>query len=228
MELILKFAGDFKPDIQIIIGDFLNLAGISGWNRKKYVTQQEEDIERDFSEGNRILDEMQKLGGKIHYIEGNHEKWVQDFVEDHPALASKLEVTRNLNLKNRGIEYIPVNKQRIKPLKIGKVTFIHGWYSNIHHTKKTAQECNSNVIYGHVHDIQVSTRKELINGGARVLTQSIGCLCKEKAMDYLKSPCNWMLAFGVTYVDGRDGSFTHYTIPIPKYKFIWNGREYKN
>jgi len=160
-------------------------------------------------------------------LQGNHEWWIDDFVDEHPALKKKLDIGTNLKLKERGIEYITAKRQRTNPLRIGKISYIHGWYCGVHHTKKTAWESKHNMIYGHTHDIQVNTRKEISNGGARILTQSIGCLCKETAFDYLKSPCNWMLAFGVTYV-AKDGSFTHYTIPIPKYQFIYNDKTYKN
>ena len=231
MELILKFAGDFKPDIQIIMGDLINLAGVSDWNVRKTKIQYEEDIEKDFEEGKKFLNEIGKLGSKkIYYLEGNHEDWLRRFGDKFPAFRNKLKVEKEFDLKKRGIEFYSSDKQKHRPLPIGKLDFIHGWYCNKHHTKKTAEEVSRNTIYAHTHDVQIWTKKELANGGSRILVQSIGHLCKEKsrAFDYGKGPFNWMLAFGATYVDKVDGSFTHYTIPVPKYKFIWNGREHKN
>ena len=60
-----------------------------------------------------------------------------------------------LRLKERGYKYYEYNE----PLKLGKVSFIHGAFATNLHAKKHLLAYGENIIYGHTHDVQVILRE---------------------------------------------------------------------
>ena len=105
-----------------------------------------------------------------HFIQGNHELWLDNFVTKHPYLPQyKAEVA--LKIKERGYKYLKYISN--KPLKIGKLNFIHGKYTPIHHAKKHLASYKENIIYGHTHDLQRFTETGL---GGTQSAWSLGCL----------------------------------------------------
>ena len=57
-----------------------------------------------------------------HFIEGNHDDWLNRFVEENPYLGDTMSVPNALKLKERGYKYHRMGKY----LKIGKINFYHG------------------------------------------------------------------------------------------------------
>ena len=87
-------------------------------------------------------------------MEGNHEDWLNRFVEENPFLAKEMLVQNALKLSERGYKYHPLGKM----LKIGKLNFYHGHhYAGIQHTRNHLLRMGGNVMYGHHHDIQQSS-----------------------------------------------------------------------
>ena len=69
----------------------------------------------------------------------------------------------------RGYKYYTYNE----PVKIGKLTFIHGAYATTYHAKKHLDCYGENIMYGHTHDIQRHTLTKL---GGTIGAWSMGCL----------------------------------------------------
>jgi hypothetical protein len=77
---------------------------------------------------------------KRHFIQGNHEQWLDNFVVRHPYLP-QYETRKALKIKERGYKYLPYIED--KPLKIGKLNFMHGKYTPIHHAKKHLEDMSA-------------------------------------------------------------------------------------
>lgn len=230
IDLLYRFADDAKPNFHVNIGDLMNCAAMSRHNKAKQKIKVYNPIEQDFEAADTYWKMLEQINPKAdkYYIEGNHEFWVSQYAEENPEVGSDYDIEKRLNLKKRGIQFYPYEKQRVKPLKLGKLDLVHGWYCNKHHTGKTSEETTRNIIYGHTHDVQESTKKGLITG--RHTAISIGHLTDERsrAMGYLRTPTNWMKAFAIVQFDTESGHFDIEVKRIPDYKFFWSGKLWKN
>ena len=159
-----------------------------------------------------IIDEsLDKANVKIrHFVEGNHEDWLNRFVEENPYLAKNYKVPNALRLKERGYKYHRLGKM----LKIGKLNFYHGHhYAGIQHTRNHLLRMGGNVMYGHHHDIQQSSVTHI--DGVKS-AWSIGCLkdMSAEANEWLGNRAhNWQHAFAI--VDFyNNGFFTVHLVQI--------------
>ena len=201
-----------KPDIYIDLGDTGEWENFSHWKWKRkrkpplemLIPQLETDV-IDVNDGMDIIDEsLDKVGcEEKHFCEGNHELWLQMFVEEHPYVPQY--ATENaLKLKERGYKFHPCGKL----LKIGKMNFYHGHhYGGQYHAANHLRKLGGNVMYGHWHDVQYMSATHM--DGAKG-AWSIGCL-KDMSADknaWLGNrKINWGHAFAI--VDFYDkGRFT--------------------
>lgn len=225
-ELVMQFAEDFKPDIFVNGGDLGHFAGISHWNKKKIKLRNDYPIKIDLDlcrEHHRRQREINP-NAIIYTLDGNHEYWINDWLLEHPEMEGMFDYRQMMGITEFGIKYIKPEQQ---PISIGKLRFAHGWYTNKYHAQKHAQAIHHNLVYGHAHDVQSFT-PDNIEPNHRFMAWSLGHLSDERKADYLRCrPTNWMLAFGVFYVNTETGGFTMLPIPLPNYEFIFNGKGYK-
>ena len=129
-----------------------------------------------------------------HFIQGNHEVWLDKFVTKHPYLP-QYETKKALKLKERKYKYWEYISH--KKLKIGKLNFTHGDYVPIHHAKKHLSAYKENIMYGHTHDLQRFTDTGL---GGTQSAWSMGGL-KDMSSDKIKwlrgNLHNWNHAFAI-------------------------------
>jgi hypothetical protein len=225
--LVNKFAYYFKPDLFVNLGYICHFNGISHWNGSRIKVRVEYPIKKEFDlayNHHKIQREVNKKA-KIYSLGGNHDQtWLESYLDSNPELVGYIDFKKSMGITDFDVNYIPIEKQ---PLKLGKLNFIHGWYCNIHHSKKTAELANRSIIYGHTHDYQSCTSQNLYSSD-RKISVSLGHLSDESKASYLrKRPTNWLLMFGIFYLNSEDGSFTVYPIPIPKYKFYWEGKKFE-
>lgn len=74
----LKIAEWYEPDEIVILGDFLDCAPVSHWNRKNLKERKNLNMADDFKLANKYLDRIQKITKKVTYLEGNHESIRRD------------------------------------------------------------------------------------------------------------------------------------------------------
>ena len=207
-----------KPDIYIDLGDTGEWENFSHWKWKRkrkpplemLIPQLETDV-IDVNDGMDIIDEsLDKVGcEEKHFCEGNHELWLQMFVEEHPYV-SQYATENALKLKERGYKFHPCGKL----LKIGKMNFYHGHhYGGQYHAANHLRKLGGNVMYGHWHDVQYMSATHM--DGAKG-AWSIGCL-KDMSADknaWLGNrKINWGHAFAI--VDFYDkGRFSVDVVPI--------------
>ena len=218
IKVVCKAIEIVKPDIYIDLGDVGEWHGCSHWQWKKKkrppLEYQLPFIEQDIIDVNKGMDIIDEALDKAnckerHMIEGNHDDWMNYFVDEHPYLQEK-RFKECVNLKKRGYKY----HQAGEYLKIGKLAFYHGHhFAGIQHTRNHLLRLGTNVMYGHHHDIQQSSVTHL---DGQKSAWSIGCLkdmSKEQNLWLGGRNHNWSHAFAI--VDFYEsGLFTVHVIQI--------------
>ena len=199
---VLQAMDIVKPDIFVNLGDVGEWASVSPWkykgNRKRppleYVLPE---VEKEIIEVNKGLDQFDEACAKVnvkkkYMVTGNHDIWLDDFVKAYPYLKD-YTFNKSCKLKERKYKILEHNE----PLKIGKLTFIHGAYATTYHAKKHLESYGENIMYGHTHDVQRHTLTKL---GGTIGAWSMGCLkdmSREKNRWLRGRLHNWQHAFGI-------------------------------
>jgi len=225
VQVVLKAIEIVKPSVFINLGDVGEWESVSAWKYKGKklppLEYQLPIINEEINLVNQGIDlfdsVLDKVGCKKRYIcAGNHDEWLDAFVERYPYMKD-YTFKKACNWKSRGYKYLSYNE----PLKIGKLTFIHGAYATINHSKKHLESYGENIIYGHTHDVQRCTQTKL---GGTIGAWSMGCLkdmSREKNKWLRGRLHNWCHAFAI--VDWfTNGDFRVDTVEIHKGKTtVW-------
>ena len=191
-----------KPDTYIDLGDTGEWEHFSSHYWKGRSAKPMEDLipllDKDVSDVNAGMDIIDKSLDKAnckerHFIQGNHEVWLDKFVVRYPYL--KEYTTYNaLKLKERGYKYHPYNRKKL--LKKGKLNFTHGKFVPKYHAFKHLDVYGESIMYGHTHDLQRFTKT---NAGGTISAWSLGCLKDIEAdEDWLSGRLtNWNHAFAI-------------------------------
>ena len=202
INVALKLAKWYKPDEIIILGDFLDCGPVSHWNRKNLRERQSMNMADDFKLGNQYLDKLQNICQKVVYIRGNHEKWLDDAMDEAPELAGLLDLDINLRFKARGIKEIPFNGI----YTLGFLNFTHGIYTNSHHALTHVQKFGRSIVYGHLHDVQMAISVSPVDVEDKHMGLSLGCLAAINPRFMKNRPSNWQHCVGVGMIR-PDGGF---------------------
>lgn len=221
---IINFTKKFKPDYFIFLGDNMDMDAVNHWEidkgnkrgmegkrlRRQYDTFQEEVL--DQVEGV-LPDYCRKM-----FMFGNHEEWIEKYIDKVPELEGFAEIERNLKLKEW--EIIPYRQTA----KIGKLYFHHGEYTTKYHTAKMSDVYERNVIYGHIHTFQAFTKVTPVDSSPH-MAMSIPCACDVNPQYMRDKSSSWVNGFGVFYMLDN-GNFNIYPIIAPKGHFIFEGHYY--
>ena len=207
-----------RPDIYIDLGDVGEWHGCSHWQwRKKKrppLEYQTPFIDKDIKDVNKGLDIIDESLDKIgcqdkHMIEGNHDDWMNRFVDENPFLKG-YRFEKCVNLEKRGYKYHPIGRY----FQIGKLALYHGHhFAGINHTRNHLMRLGKSVMYGHHHDIQQSSVTPL--DGVKS-AWSIGCLkdMTAETNEWLGGrQHNWSHAFAIVDFFEK-GYFTVHVIQI--------------
>jgi len=215
-----KFIKDFKPDKIILLGDFMNCSALSHWDKSKRRKIEGKRYDDELKVADKEIKFLESYSKKVIWLEGNHEKWVQLYLDYNPELEGLLEIPIRLELKSRGIKWIPYNKIH----KEGKLRMIHGAYANKYHANKHWKAYGCNLIYGHTHLPQEFCHNAAIPKPMSV--EGLGCLC-DFYPSYLKGKQgNWINQFGILYV-AKNGEYNLYKPKIIRNRFYWGGKTYQ-
>lgn len=224
LSVALQFIDDFRPDHVILGGDMLDCGAVSHHNTHKAGAVEGLRLLADAAElRDVLLKPLEQLKPTtLTYIEGNHEDWLNQLVEEIPGLGGIVSLQSILKL-NKQWKLVP----RGEAHKLGKLVFVHGdQLSGGEHIAKAATlTYEKNIRFGHFHSFQVYTKTSAIesNGHTGVC---VPCLCK-KAPGYGKgAPNKWAQGFLWGYVD-KGGFFNDYVSVIVDGKAIINGVTYR-
>lgn len=145
---VLKFVKDFNPDGIVYMGDQMDFKSISYWEESNLRGKEGKRLKRDYKGFQELLNEFEKASGKCEkiFLIGNHGNWLKKSIDKNPQLEGFWEYENNLNLKDYTI--VPYNEI----YHLGKLSLIHGYYTNKYHSAKTVEALERSVAYGHCFD----------------------------------------------------------------------------
>ena len=195
-------------------------------------------MDEEFSGFDRdILKPIERLGvavgkgvkEKVLFI-GNHEMWLEDYINAHPELGKDLDFVKRLKLKERGWKIIPYKQF----YHVGKVCYHHGdWraarkgmsYGAKHHAHKALELSGKSVRYGHLHTWQAHTVVRQAKQLSPMTGMCIPCACKFD-QPYLEGGYTaWLQGVYICWVQD-DGTFSDYVLIVTKGKTTFAGKTY--
>lgn len=223
---MLEFARDYQPHGFILGGDALDLGAISHWNKSRKLGMEGLRIQQDIDEfGREVLGPLEDLNcADQWWINGNHERFLEDLVDVEPGLADTLTIPKLLNLEERGWEFIPTGGH----LDLGKLRFVHGDQlgGGDAVAKAAIMEHNHSIAFGHFHTKQEYVKHSPVDSQDIHIGIAVPCLAN-RGPAYMKRRANkWANGFLFGTVM-PDGTFNHYVPIITNGQFYANGKRYK-
>jgi len=226
MSVALQFVEDFQPDEIILGGDTLDCGCISPHRKREGPGTTEGDrLKKDARElRSRFLDPLEDTEARLQYVVGNHEAWIDQFVDQYPMLEGIVDLRSILNLGKKW-NVIPQGGS----YSLGKLTFIHGdqFGGGGDHVAKAAVIAydKRSVRFGHFHTFQAYTKTSALDIKQGRTGMVVPCL-STKAPRWVKgAPNKWCQGFLFGYVR-RDGTFNDYPVIITNGRAIIEGKEY--
>lgn len=223
---VIQAIGEVKPDIGVHIGDLGEWHSVSHWKWSRqrrpplrYVLdelqEEAEHVNAGFSRLNAAFDEAGTEQREL--IEGNHEVWIDNLIEENHHLKKDWAPENLLGLKEKGWKYHKYGAY----VPFGKLNLYHGGhYTGVNHARAHALNLSASVMYGHTHDAQSAKIQKL---GGYHGAWSIGCLCKMNKPFLKGRPTNWQHGFAIVYLE-RNGNFHVNYIDIVNGKCFVHGK----
>jgi len=214
----------YKPHGILYGGDASELSSLNHWEQDKRLKMEGRRYNRDIESIKFMfdwMDEAHKPKEKI-YLMGNHEEWVNLYINYHPEQEGRMDWVKETELIKRGFEVIPLNKSK----QLGKALFIHGLYTNLHHAYKTSHIYPRTIFYSHNHDYQVHSFHSPIDHKEIRYAKSMGCLCDLAPSYGRNQPNRWMHLFGMLWLKDN-GEFQMDDKIVIRGETIVNGRIFK-
>jgi hypothetical protein len=213
---MLDFIADAQPDVFIFGGDNLDCTPVSHWleNTRRPLELQRlvQDYRGFVSDILRPLTAVLPHTARKVWLHGNHEAWIDKYLDKHPEVEGLIEIENNLPLEDwEVLRYGEV-------FNIGKMHVTHGTYTNLHHAHKTAQVYGRNMVYGHLHTCQVHTMTTPLDSHSH-MALAVPCACNMNP-DYAKNrPNSWVTGFLWAYVY-KNGYFNAYPVIATSGAFV--------
>ena len=184
LKLALRFKEDFKPDITLALGDWLDVSAAASFARDV----EDFDTLNEIEACNELLDRFKP----DVFFEGNHEYRLRKAGNVHQEIRRLLDLQYWLDLKKRRCKWVPYSHRSL--YQVGELTFIHGFASGVSASRKEAQRFG-HVVHGHTHRLGIASEPTAYGPS---FGYNIGCLCDIKSLDYIqsKSPPGWTNGFG--------------------------------
>lgn len=208
-KLFLSIAKDFKPDIVVIHGDFFDFYSVSRHDKDPLVDFK---LWKDeMKEARCVLADIESLKARTQvFLEGNHEKRLQNYISNEcPKLSGIYKTPELLGLDESWL-YLPYGQDN--HYKIGKLICTHGSRAGENPAASMVKKYRSSVAFGHTHRIQEYSIKNA--HGEEFVGLNIGWLGSERrAAEYIKDFADWSHGFMLSW--HRDnGSFYYQLIKI--------------
>ncbi len=214
LNILAEFQKDFKPHHTVFFGDLLNVDSVS-----KYDNPGGESLTSEFANANAVLDRFKP----DVFLEGNHEERLRRPGLLKAELMDALDPQRWLNIKKRGIQWVPYTNDPEKIFRVGHLTMIHG-FAISEHACKTEAQCFGCVVHAHTHRIATFQPK---NAYFNHTGFNIGCLCRLN-LEYQSTglPRGWAQGFAYAYIF-PDGNFSLYQVRLINENIVINDKVYK-
>lgn len=209
-----RFAEHFKPDMTIDLGDLASWGVISRFNKSKFRHLEGRRIREELDFINERLDEVEDFSPQHILLEGNHDRWMEEYVDEHPEIEGMVEYENTL-VNERDIKYLPMDEQ---PFWLYGNAFLHGWFSGKNAPKKHLDIIDTNLFHGHVHKLGVEYKVSMSRGVLQAW--SIPCLTDVRPSYNRAKPTDHMQGFMILYIDPETFSISPYPVLIQNGYFL--------
>jgi metallophosphoesterase superfamily enzyme len=217
----MDFVEDWAPDVFILGGDQLNCGPISHWHRGKPRLDERFRLRQEYDVLNQeVIQRVQGVPEKI-WMQGNHEMWIEQALDEQPGLEGLIEPEN----------YLPLDDWDFygqgEIAKLGKLHFIHGdtVRPGVSVAKRAVGMYRRNLRMGHHHRYEAATDVTPIDSQDFHSCIVVPAMAA-RAMVYMKNaPENHMQGFLLGEVFGN-GDFQDHVMIINKNRFYWNGKKY--
>jgi hypothetical protein len=227
IKAVKKFAFDFGPDILILGGDQLNCGPVSHWHKGKPRLDEGFRLKDEYTLLNEhILHPFYDVERKI-WLTGNHEQWIEDYINEHPSLEGLLEPKKVLCDLNNNWEYYSQGEI----VKIGKLHFTHGDTilgagKYINPAQQLVNQTRVNIRCGHLHSFFAATDINPIMSSDYHTGIVVPGMCSTNPFYVKNRPTRFITGFLYGYI-WPDGNFNDYVVILNKNKFVINGVKYE-
>lgn len=223
----LDFVDDFEPHHIVLGGDQLNFGPVSHWRKGKPQLTEGFSVKAELDLFNQLVlsrIERRHHGARKIWMEGNHDAWLLDVVEENPALAGLVDVQSYLELAEEGWEYYSQGEIA----QVGKCYFLHGDTlgpgRNV--AARAVSKYRRNVRFGHFHHYASETLVNPLDVTDNHTGICVPALC-ERSPGFMKNaPNNWLNGFLYGYVDPETGNFFDNVVVMTDNKFVAEGNLY--
>jgi len=207
-------------------GDMFDNAAISHHNVRRILFREPGAYAKDtkgFEQNvlNPIEALLPKTADRI-WINGNHEAWTRQLVEENPELEGTVEREEIYGLIDRGWVF----KDTGQTFNIGKLLVLHGeTLKGSNHAKNSVEMYAQSTAYGHFHTVQRFTKVLPHSKSDKWVGHACAALCETNPVYLRNAPTAWLNGFAIVEVD-EEGNFNLYDAIVTKGKFRFAGRTY--
>jgi len=239
LNIVRQFMADFLPDVVLLGGDQLNCGPVSHWNKGLPRLTENFRLKDEMDACNELLlkpiDEYVKAAARKrqaakepspditkHWMTGNHEVWIDMWLDENPGLEGLVEPRAYLNLDQRGWKFY----EQGEIARIGKLHYIHGdvlrgrgsW-------QKLAHDYRRNLRAGHRHTWECGTDVTPIDRQDYHTVMYLPALANCAPAYEKNASVNHQKGFSYGYY-WPDGSFNDYVVIINRGTCTINGKRY--
>lgn len=211
----------------VLLGDNMDCTNISRHTKGKPRLRTRGGLQKDFEAFNReILEPLEVVvskGVKKVFHLGNHEDWLEQWLDENPEFEGMFGFDKTLHLTERGWKVVPLGE----PSKVGKAYLIHGDQvgSSDYVAKKMVDAYASTCIMGHVHRFSAHTRTSRAKSKDKwigITLPTLGTLNPKYAKG---SPNSFLNGFGI--IELWPNGFVNIYVPIIfEGRFMYGGEVY--
>jgi len=179
-----KLILDKLPDRIIIMGDFTSFSSLSAWDKDKRRKIEGRRYEKDIDVANQALDLLladidvfQEDKTDLIFLKGNHEEWLDRYIDIDPTFDGLHSVEKDMELFERGFKVIKYKEDYVhKGMSFTHVPImangkpVGGKYA----TNKALEVYSNSVCFGHTHNFDVAA---VHRKNSQSLQQAINCGC---------------------------------------------------
>lgn len=198
----------------VLLGDNMDCVNISRHTKGKPRLRTRGGLAKDFARFNKeILLEIEAAivpGTKLVFFLGNHEDWLEQWLDENPEFEGIVSFDKSLGLSKRGWDVVDQGDHR----QVGKAYLLHGDAigSGAYTAKKLVESYCATAIMGHVHTASMYTKVSQIKSKDKWIGYTLPTL-GTVAPKYAKGrPNAFVHGFGI--IEKWQNDFINVYIPI--------------
>jgi predicted phosphodiesterase len=216
----LAAAREWRPDVLVIIGDFIDCYSVSSHTKDP---ARKVHFSDELAAANAALDEIDALRiPRVIFTEGNHETRLSRAVADRaPEFHGLVDMRDLLRVAARGYEWVPYKQW----VRVGKIAFTHDVErAGVNAARQSLVDFGGNLVFGHTHRGGV-VYQGTVDGDQHVCL-NVGWLGDYDSIDYkhqARARRDWQHGFGVVILDETGCGWCEF-VPILSGRCIVGGR----